>query len=332
MSILTEPVLGKFPERVHISNSEIQTFKSCRRRWFLGNYLGLTLNERSEVGPLPLGTRIHDSLEQYYLSMMGKGEIVNPVDVYNRLQREDNLRFLETQESTQDDKIKKFNDESELGRIMLEGYMDWMDEENPDADLEVVGAETKLGYVLEGFDNRVELIGKVDLQVRRLEDGSRATLDHKSALQFTDYHKYAHQSEQLMMYTMLQRLDESFDGSRIDGGIYNLLKKVKRSARAQPPFYERIDVRFNQKTMDAFWIRTLGTIRDIMAVRDALDNGADHRYVAYPTPTMDWKTGSSPFFPVYSMIDDGSNVEAYLEDHFHQHNPNARYEVTEKTN
>lgn len=332
MSILTEPVLGKFPERVSITNSEIQTFKSCRRRWFLGNYLGLALNEKSEVGPLPLGTRLHDSLEQYYLSQMSGGEIVNPVDVYNRLQREDNSRFLLTAESTQDDKVKKFNDESELGRIMLEGYMDWMDEENPDAGLEVIGAEKKLEYVLTEFNPRVELIGKVDLQVRRLEDGSRATLDHKSALQFTDYYKFSHLSEQLMMYTMLERLNPDEHDTRVDGGIYNLLKKVKRSSRAMPPFYERLDVRFNQKLLDAFWIRTLGTIRDIMAVRDALDGGADHRYVAYPTPTMDWKTGSSPFFPVYSMLDDGSNAEAYLEEHFHQHNPNARYEIATENN
>ena len=332
MSILTEPVLGKFPELVQISNSEIQTFKSDRRRWFLGNYLGLALNESTSVGPLPLGTRIHDALEQYYLSQMGDGEIVNPVDAYTRLQREDNQRFLQTMEASQPDKVKKFDSESELGRIMLEGYMDWLAEENADTGLKVVGAETKLGFFPEGFDNRVELIGKVDLQVQRLEDNSWATLDHKSCLHFSDYHKFSHLSEQLMMYTVLQKLDASHDGSRVDGGIYNLLKKVKRTASAKPPFYERIDVRFNQKTLDSFWIRTLGTVRDIMAVRDALDNGADHRSVAYPTPTMDWKTGSSPFFPVYSMLDDGSNAEAYLEDHFHQVNPNARYEITEQTN
>lgn len=326
MSILTSPVLGKFPELIEISNSEIQTFKSDKRRWFLGNYLGLAKNEKSEVGPLPLGTRIHDSLEQYYLT----GD--NPVDVYNRLQRADNERFLATSESLMEDMVKKFNEESELGRIMLEGYMDWMDEENPDSNLEVVGAEKKLEYRLTEFNPRVQLVGKVDLQVRRLEDGSRATLDHKSAVQFTDYYKFSHMSEQLMMYTMLEKLNPDEDNTRVDGGIYNLLKKVKRSARAKPPFYERIDVRFNQKTMDAFWIRTLGTIRDIMVARDALDNGADHRYICYPNPSWDWKTGSSPFFPVYSMLDDGSNVEAYLEENFHQVNPNARYEIQEQTN
>lgn len=326
MSILTSPVLGKFPELVEISNSEIQTFKSDRRRWFLGNYLGLAKNEKSEVGPLPLGTRLHDSLEQYYLT----GD--NPVDVYNRLQREDNARFLETSEALIEEQVKKFNNESELGRIMLEGYMDWLDEENPDSNLEIVGAEKKLEYRLAEFNPRVQLVGKVDLQVKRLEDGSRATLDHKSAAQFTDYYKFSHLSEQLMMYTMLERLNPDEGNTRVDGGIYNLLKKVKRSGTAKPPFYERIDVRFNQKTLDAFWIRTLGVVRDIMEARDALDNGADHSYICYPNPTWDWKTGMSPFFPVYPMLDDGSNAEAYLEDHFHQVNPNARYEIKDEIN
>lgn len=325
MSILHQPVLGLHPETVEISNSEIQTFKSCKRRWFLGNYLGLQPNEKSYVGPLPLGTRVHDSLEQYYLNG------TNPVDAYNRLQRVDAELFRESPEGSMEDKIKKFNDESELGRIMLEGYLGWLDDENPDSGLRVVGAEKKLEYRLPAPYSRVVLIGKVDLEVQRLEDDTRATLDHKTAASFDDYHKYAHLSEQLMHYTMLARLNPDENGNRVDGGIYNLLKKVKRSSRANPPFYERIDVRFNSKMLESYWIRTMGTVRDIMNTRDALDNGADHRSVVYPTPTMDWKTGKSPFFQLYSLMDDGSNFEAYIEDNFYQGNPNQRYEIQEET-
>lgn len=230
-----------------------------------------------------------------------------------------------------EERIKKFNDESELGRIMLEGYLEWLDEENADSGLKVVGAEKKLEYRLPANLSRAVLIGKVDLQVLRLEDGTRATMDHKTAISFNDYHLYAHLSEQLMQYTMLERLTPDEEGSRVDGGIYNLLKKVKRSDRAKPPFYERIDVRFNSKTLESFWIRTMGTVRDIMNVRDALDNGADHRSVAYPSPTMDWKTGKSPFFQLYSLMDDGSNFEAFIEDHFYQGNPNQRYVIQEDT-
>lgn len=314
-----EPILGRHPERVSISNSEIQTFKNCRRQWWLTYYRGLKPKEENLVGPLPLGTRVHNALELYYR------DGVNPVEAYTRLQNEDNQRFLASGQATNADAVKKFNSESELGRIMVEGYLEWEAEENNDAYFDVIGAEKKLSHVLED-QPRVEIIGKVDLRARRRSDGSRATLDHKTAASFDNYYKHSHASEQLMTYTMLERLDPD-DDTKVDGGIYNLLKKVKRTAKATPPFYERLDVRFNKKQLDSHWIRLQGTVKNMMDVRDALDDGADHRFVAYPTPRMDWKctpTGC-PFATVCTWFDDGSAAEDYLDDHFHVVNPNERY-------
>jgi CRISPR/Cas system-associated exonuclease Cas4 (RecB family) len=319
MSKLQEPVLGYKPELVSISNSEMQTFKGCRRRWWLGNYRGLAKKEKEHDGPLTLGTRVHNALEAYYLT----GE--NPVDVYGRLQREDNTKFTNSTAYLDSDIIKKFNNESDLGRIMIEGYMDWLDEENPDADIEVIGAEKKLAWHLLDYNPRVEIIGKVDLQVRRASDGSRATLDHKTAARFSDYYEYAHIQEQLQLYTLLERKTDDEDGKRVDGGIYNLLRKVKRSGTAKPPFYERLDVRFNDKMLGAFEIKLFGVIRDMMATRDALDEGVNHNFVAYPKPQMDWKCGKCPFFAICPMLDDGSDAERYIEDFYEQIDPNARY-------
>jgi hypothetical protein len=320
MTDLREPILGRFPESVSISNSEIQTFKKCRRRWWLETYRGLKPKEQEHTGPLKLGTRIHDALEQYYVT----GQ--HPVDAYARLQRDDNQRFLQSDQSSNPDAIKKFNSESELGRIMVEGYVEWQDEENRDSEIEVVAAEKKLSYRLpEIASGRVELIGKIDLQIRRRSDGSRATLDHKSAVSFNPYYEFAHMSEQLMTYTVLELLNPDGDNTPVDGGVYNLLKKVKRTATAKPPFYDRIDVRFNKKTLSAFWTRTQGTVNDIMGVRDALDNGRSHLLVAYPTPKMDWNCSKCPFFTVCPMIDDGSYAEEYIKDFFEQVDPNARY-------
>lgn len=320
MGDLKEPILGRFPESVSISNSEIQTFKDCKRKWWLGNYRGLKKKEKEYTGPLKLGTRIHDSLEQYYIT----GE--HPVDAYAKLQRLDDRRFMQSDKATDPGEVKKFNSESELGRIMMEGYVEWQDEENRDSEIEVVAAEKKLSYRLpEIARGRVELIGKVDLQVRRRSDGSRATLDHKSAVTFNPYYEFAHMSEQLMFYTNLEKLNPDEDNTPVDGGIYNLLKKVKRTATAKPPFYDRIDVRFNKKTLNAFWTRTQGAVHDMMVLRDALDNGADPRFVAYPRPRMDWGCSKCPFFTVCPMLDDGSYAEEFIEDFYEQVDPNARY-------
>lgn len=320
MTDLKEPILGRNPESVSISNSEIQTYKDCRRKWWLGTYRGLAPKAKEYTGPLKLGTRIHDALEQYYVT----GE--HPVDAYAKLQRVDDRRFLQSDRATDPGEVKKFNSESELGRIMMEGYVEWQSEENRDSELEIVSAEKKLSYRLpEIARGRVELIGKVDLQVRRRSDGSRATLDHKSAVTFNPYYQFSHMSEQLMHYTILETLSPDSDGSPVDGGIYNLLKKVKRTATAKPPFYDRIDVRFNKKTLNAFWTRTQGTVHGIMELRDALDNGADPLFVAYPRPRMDWGCSKCPFFTACPMFDDGSYVEEYIDDFFEQVDPNARY-------
>lgn len=316
-----EPVLGLAPTSVSISNSEIQTFKGCRRRWMLGTYYGLQPNDKVMSGPLPLGTRIHNALEVFYRD----GE--HPVDEYNRLQRIDAQLFAQTSEATDEAKVKKFDTEAELGRRMIEGYLEWLEEENRDADIEYVSQEEKLDFRLKGFDDRVELIAKIDARVLRKSDGSRAMMDHKTAAasNFNDYLKYAHHSEQLMHYVMLENLNSKEGDSPVDGGIYNILKKVMRTPKANPPFYERVDTRFNKKTMESFWYRTLGTVRDIMSVRDALDAGEDNRMVAYATQKMDWHCGTCPFFKGCFMLDDGSDAEGYFTDNFHQDNPNARY-------
>jgi CRISPR/Cas system-associated exonuclease Cas4 (RecB family) len=319
----TEPYLGRNPESVSITNSEIQTFKECRRKWWLGTYRALKPKSKTYVGPLTLGIRIHNALEAFYTTG------VNPVDEYERLQRVDNALFKESKDALIDEKVKKFNSEAELGRIMLEGYMDWLAEENPDSDIEVIGAETKLSTRLE-MDPRVELMGKTDLKVRRASSGFHALMDHKSAQSFNSYYETSHMSEQLMLYVMLEKLDTVNGDPKVDGGIYNLLKKVKRSGTAKPPFYERLDVRFNDKQLQSFWIRTMGTVRDIMELRDRLDAGADPRFYAYPSPNKDctWKC---PFFQVCSMFDDGSSAEAMLEDFYEQVDPNERYEEENET-
>lgn len=318
MEYNTEPFLGKSPESVSITNSEIQTFKDCKRKWWLGNYRALKPKNKTYVGPLTLGIRVHNALEAYYTT----GE--NPVDEYERLQRVDNKLFENSNDASFEKKVKAFNSEAELGRIMLEGYMEWMAEENPDADLQVIGAETKLSTRLE-MDPRVELMGKTDLKVKRASSGKHAILDHKTAQSFNMYYETSHMSEQLMLYVLLEKMDKINGDPLVDGGIYNLIKKVKRSGTAKQPFYERMDVRFNDKTLESFWIRTMGTVRDIMELRDRLDAGADHKFYAYPSPTKDctWKC---PFFQVCPMFDDGSSAEAMLEELYEQVDPNARYE------
>jgi hypothetical protein len=174
------------------------------------------------------------------------------------------------------------------------------------------------------MDGQVEMVGKLDMRVKRKSDGVRLFFDHKTAAGFDGIAKIAAISEQFLHYHLLEVLKPG-ETERCDGGVYNILKKVKRTANARPPFYERIEVRHNRQQLEAYWNRFHGIVLDILRVRAALDRGESHFVHAYPTPSGDcsWKC---PFYQVCPLIDDGSAAEAMLEDFFESGNPYERYD------
>lgn len=305
------PLLGISPALTPVSNSEMKTYKGCKRQWWLAYYRGYHKKARSVVGPLPLGTRIHSVLEAYYT------DHADPLRLHAQLVEKDRNVLLAHEQDTAD-----FDKEADLGRIMLEGYLNWLEETGADADLEVVAAEEKLSMPL--LDGTIEVRGKLDMRVRRKVDNVRLFMDHKTTANFADLTRMAHMDEQLMLYLMLELLQPD-EAERCDGGIFNMLKKVKRTATARPPFYDRLEVHFNKHTMNAFWLRLHGTIQNMVATRQALDAGYDHHLVAYPSPTRDctWKC---EFFQVCPMFDDGSAAEEMLENYYEVGDPYARYE------
>jgi hypothetical protein len=119
------------------------------------------------------------------------------------------------------------------------------------------------------------------------------------------------------------------EGERSEGGIFTMLKKVKRSANARPPFYEQMEVRHNVFALRNFWQRIHGTIADLLSVRTALDEGANHQFVAYPRPSRDckWKC---QFFAVCPLFDDGSAVESAISDSYAVADPYGYYGNTEE--
>lgn len=174
MTELLEPLLGRYPETINITNSEIQTFKDCRRKWYLSYYLGLTPKKEKLDGPLPLGTRVHDSLELYYT------DGIDPVITYNTLATDDRIRFQATEEFLDESTLKKYDSDLELGRIMVEGYKEWIEEDSRDADFEFVEAEKAVSYPVDFDGVTVNLMGKIDLKLRNKIDDSILITDHKA--------------------------------------------------------------------------------------------------------------------------------------------------------
>ena len=221
---------------VRLSNSEIQTFKDCRRRWWLTYYRRMQPKSKEFTGALALGSRIHSALDAHYANGVPLLQAHSDLVKRDRKILEDDWRDTSTLES-----------EAELGRIMLEGYLQWVEDEGIDAELEIVSTEETIIAPL--FNGEVELQGKLDMRVRRKIDGVRMFRDFKTVGgSLTDFANLAPMNEQILTYMLLEstKVDEK---ERSEGGIFTMLKKVKRTASARPPFYDQIEVRHNIFTM-----------------------------------------------------------------------------------
>ena len=302
-------------ELFEVSNSEITVWKQCRRRWWLTYHLRLRSKKREFVGALPLGSRVHKALELHYRS----GEDL--LAVHRRLVEDDRASM-----AMQGLDSSKLDDEADLGRIMLEGYLDWVAEEGMDSDLEVIGIEDVLKYEFPLSRGAITLIGKIDQRVFKRFTGTRAVLDFKTAATFDSWNKIGHMSPQLKTYMLLDKLTAQRDGDerRIDGGIYRLLRKVKRGPRANPPFYQDMFISHNEFTLRSFWVQLSGVLQEMYDVKDLLNKGGDPMRLAPPNPTREC-TWICPFFSVCPLFDDGSNVEGALEDNYETVDPYDYY-------
>lgn len=310
-----------------ISNSELQTWLTCNRKWWFSYYRELAPMQREATGALALGTRVHFALAGYY-----SPEHLDPMETLERTIGEDISTFPE-----QVDSIEK---EADLARAMIEGYVEWIKETGADDGLKIVGVEAKM-EVPAAKDSHIHLIGKLDIRLVREWDDVQLFMDHKTVGNLTEPVRTLHMDPQMLMYHLIEFMDflraketaleagEPVPDERFtDGALYNMLRKVKRTATAKPPFYERVEVRHNMDELRNFWLRVMGTVARIEEAYAKLDSGEDHHYVVPPRPSRDC-TWSCEFFPVCPLFDDGSNAEGLLEQCYVHTDPIARYAEVE---
>jgi hypothetical protein len=218
---------------------------------------------------------------------------------------------------------KKFASEVQLTRLMLEGYFDWLQETGADEGLTIVASETPVEVDIEVDGTPVTVMGLLDLRLYRELDGAHLFIDDKTCMEMTTFSKWSHLNEQFKMYDWLLRQST---GERTDGGMFNLLRKVKRTSKATPPFYGRIEVRHSDAELKSFSYSLYGVIRDIIELRNRLDNEPEWTQAnIYPTANKDccWEC---PYFQVCPMVDraDGS-ASRMIELTMSKGDPYARY-------
>jgi hypothetical protein len=167
----------------------------------------------------------------------------------------------------------------------------------------------------------VVLKGKLDQIIRREADGALWMRDWKTTATMNPVMMAF--GPQLKTYILLLQLTEP--DARVSGGQFVFLKKVKRTARANPPFYSVVPLYVYGREMESFWAQTLGTLRRMVGTLHALERGESHLEHAPPRPTRDceWRC---PYYPICPMFDDGSDVERLLEDAYEVVDPYAYYE------
>lgn len=300
-----------------ITQSDVGLFKTCRRSWYFGTYLGLQLKAKPVVGPLTLGTRVHLALQMHYTD----GRDI--VEYYNEIAREELAELI-------DSKVifdrTAWESETDLGRLMLEGYVEWIAETGADMEYEVVGAENRISYLIKVpgpySEVDVELRGKVDLQVKNVRNGSRLVVDHKTTAHFANLTVAADKNEQLLFYMLLERLIDEDPELWLQGAMLNMLRKVKRGVTSKPPYYDRLEVHKSDTELRNYWTRLQGTLQDYVRVVQLLDNGYDHRFAAYPTAIG---CNYCPFRHPCTLTDDGSRVDDMLNVLYSQRDPHERY-------
>jgi hypothetical protein len=310
-----------YPGERKFSNSEIQTFKRCRRKWWLGWHRGLKLRDEDQTGVRQIGNRLHRALEVAYTPGGPIHDALLPA--HEGIVAHD--RMLVVASNADQFTLDQFTADVDLERIMLEGYIQWLEETGADSNLEVIAAEQ---YV-EAWINEVHaaIIGKMDVIVRVRTTGAWRFIDHKSVGTLTQPLEQLPRNEQMRHYTLLQWMTRP-PGQRVDGALFNMLRRVKRTGRAKPPFYAREEVFYNRHVIENFYdrlVNEIATIQDVEAQLMHDPNLNDPLPLVYPTP-LGQCSWDCDFVKICHMFDDGSRVEDAIAAQYEVGDPLSYYD------
>lgn len=301
-----------------LTNSEMKLWRRCKRQWWLSHHRGLVSRRVEFNRPLSIGTRVHDALAAYY----------DPFARIDPLQHMADTVSLDV--ATYPAYEADIRKEAKLCEIMLEGYLQWCEETGADVGMELISAEGADEYPLPLPDGApwadLRLLTKIDAQVRT-PDELRLALEHKTVGSLTIALPTLQMDTQCLTEHLVIHLKLNAEGredERADGVLYNMLRKVKRTAAAKPPFYDRKPVRHNVSELRNHWFHVTAIAAEIADAENRLAAGESHHTVCPPNPTKD-DSWQNPFFNIFPLFDDGSDVESAIEELYVVRDPLERY-------
>jgi hypothetical protein len=302
----------------YLTASEMRVFQRCKRRWWLNSYRKLVrINDTNWNKPLGIGNRVHEALAVYYTPD-------DPTDPRKHLL----TKLQHDLESNPEEQHNDIRAEHELSSIMIDGYMDWLAETGEDQAITVIEAERARMARLEP-DRDVMLLSKLDARVQHDIYGDRLSLEHKSVSSLSQHLPELRLNQQVLTEHLVEYMaliEEGKDPTPARGVLFNMLRKVKRTARAKPPFYSRIHVHHTLSEIRNHWYHVVSIADQIEEVTRRLNEGESHQLVVPPSPMSDC-SWSCPWFRECPMFDNESDdVESSLRDRFEIGDDLQRYE------
>lgn len=328
-----------------VSNSEVQTHKDCPRKWWLAWYRGLKPKQRKVSGASSTGTRIHVALAALYTPSGSFSQAQAALANAQLADREEYDRQAAARSFSEDAgqvvaaleaEMKTLTSAFDMEQAMLDGYLDWIEESGVDQHLEVVSVEQRVEVDLfsesdargRGWRYPVRLIAKLDARVRNTLTGALKFIDHKTVGTLHD--PVLGINQQMLHYHVIDMKSTPPELPRAEGALYNMLRKVKRTRAAKPPFYARVPIDHNHHELSGYIRQLTGVIDQLERAETVLEetSGPNHQRAVPSRPSRDcvWKC---QFLKICRMFDDGSRVEAAIEEHYEVGDPLAYYDSEE---
>lgn len=262
-----------------------------------GYVLGLRLPEfDGEYEPKikrDAGTLVHADLEQYY-----NGETERPG------------AWLKTQDKPSGNFASEWGKVYELAQIMLDGYAQWLSEEGFDQGERTHGTEVEVDVPMGTMlGDEVILRVHIDRIVEDLDFGGFIIEDTKTVDTIAKDNSFD-LDWQLRTYALAAR---DVLGLNVIAARHNMLRRVKRTARATPPFYARTSVILSDTILAAHADALDGVLYSMVRTYQDLEGQTESiNWLAYPNPTKDC-SWDCDFLPICAMHDDGSDLSGVRE-------------------
>lgn len=255
---------------IGISQSEMDRWRRCPRRWLVEYYFGMLPADPNPASTRDQGLRWHTAMEAHY----GPAHL-DPGFVL------DILYGMAVEQYP--DSEKDLRAAHEMAKIMAEGYLETVEAEGWDARLKVVEPEAEVRVPLPGWEGIVDLRAKLDQVYFDEDSGTYGFLDHKSSADF-EREEFIQQDPQMRLYSLIAWLatqntvpmighqpEIQADRPLVTNGIIRTARRVKRGPRAKPPFYMNTPFRHDPEQLAATLLSTQQVVGEIMNARQILD-------------------------------------------------------------